>query len=101
MLTSGLNYLEINFQLLFLKNTSNLDTQQRSHCKWKGVVFTDQLQGHMDSIFTDILSDQTKRGKIKYRKTLNTMASQSFSQGCWQLSWAQEIMTDTDTVVAN
>lgn len=44
-------------------------------------MFIDQLLGYVDSIFTDILSDQTKRGKIKYRKTLNKMASQGFPQG--------------------
>ena len=43
MLTLGLHYLEINFLFFLLKNTSNSDIEKRSHLKWKGVMFIDQL----------------------------------------------------------
>ena len=64
MLTLG-HYLEIDLFAFVLK----------------GIMFMDLLLGYMDYIFIDILSDQTKRREIKYRKILNRVVSQSFLQG--------------------
>lgn len=67
------HYLEINFLLLLLKNTSNSDIEKLSHFKKKGTVFIDQLLRLQGFYFH----------RWKYRKTLKTMVFQSFPQGCW------------------